>query len=661
MPVMRPRTAATGGAAAAARPLPPPGKISAHAFRVEKKGQYQGGMNVPTILFIGRPGEAADQSEAKQKKAELSKYKLRPGALEELGIEEGDDEKEDLDVSGVRAGGGTRSPERKSVSYDMAPYGGKREMDSLRKQIIETETAALDSRLQSQMVVSKTQNTVSMVEEKVGHVRESNQQLDSELVEIEKQIEELKRISSSQIDEIKSLRDTNKHKETKLHSEQQQLQRMEGSVRDSMLIKKEDQQKQHKDKEQGGALGHGPGAAASGDARKGRGAGGSSGTGASSGAGASGGGGTGTPGASAGVTAAQDLGGDEGVYKGDTGEKPTDHAEIQDLLQLCDNVEDVDGRIWGQAAHRRAEEQQFIALHASEDYIEVPPWLAASKPPSDWSRDKGSRKLSFQVANTDEPHADMQIEHVHGYAGSSSVDAVTCTGSGKVIYPAASLCVVHDLVHGRQRFFNGHSDGVLCLAMHPEGRLVASGDVGKSSKVLVWDAETPEQPATTSLWGFHQSGIATLAFSRDGNKLVTVSLPVPLVICLCLYSHVALPVITRAFATLCLSVSPCVSLYLSVPLCASLCLSSQVALPFLKSTAAAPLVLLKVTPTSAPALYIQVFACATRYLSLPLLTCRFAFHYSAYKSFLYIQVDRKNPPPGMVFYLLCSRIKSRVY
>jgi archaellum component FlaC len=33
----------------------------------------------------------------------------------------------------------------------------------------------------------------------VGHVRESNQQLDSELVEIEKQIEELKRISRAQV------------------------------------------------------------------------------------------------------------------------------------------------------------------------------------------------------------------------------------------------------------------------------------------------------------------------------------------------------------------------------------------------------------------------------------------------------------------------------
>jgi hypothetical protein len=39
--------------------------------------------------------------------------------------------------------------------------------ESLRNQIVETETAALESRLQSQSVVSKTQATVAMVEEKV--------------------------------------------------------------------------------------------------------------------------------------------------------------------------------------------------------------------------------------------------------------------------------------------------------------------------------------------------------------------------------------------------------------------------------------------------------------------------------------------------------------
>ena len=142
MPVMRAQVA-TGAAARAAAvgPLPPAGKISAHAFRVEKKGTYQGELNVPSILFIGKAGEPSDPTPAKQKMAELSKYKLRPGALEELGIEEGIEEDDEMgDASALPKAGGTTSPlrlegKKKSVSYDMAPYGGKREMESLRKQV----------------------------------------------------------------------------------------------------------------------------------------------------------------------------------------------------------------------------------------------------------------------------------------------------------------------------------------------------------------------------------------------------------------------------------------------------------------------------------------------------------------------------------------------
>ena len=552
MPVVRPRTTATGGAAqaAAARPLPPSDRISAHAFRVEKKSTYQGELNVPSILFIGKAGEPIDQSVAKQKKAELSKYKLRPGALEELGIEEGDEEEENLDASLPHAGGRT-SPQRKSVSYDMAPYGGKREMDSLRRQIVETETAALESRLQSQMVVSKTQGTVKMVEEKVGHVRESNQQLDSELVEIEKQIEELKRISRAQIDEIKALRDTNKQKEAKLHSEQQELQRMEGTVRDSMILAQES--KQQEGGAQPGAIASPSASAAAAAASSVKSSAAVSGAAAQPKAHAMQGmtptsspikrapsmstaqagviGSVGAvgiavpPGASVGVGRVAEAQGLELVYKGDKRDKPPEHPEMDSLLQICDNLEQMDGRIWAQAAERRQDEQRFLADHPSEDFVEVPPWLRNSKAPSDWSESKGSRKVGYQPANHDAPPFDMEIEHVYGYGGSSSVDSLCCTATGKLVYPAASLCVVHDLVHKQQQFFKGHSDAVLCVAMHPESQLVASGDVGKSSKVLVWDSEAPQASSVAALWGFHQAGIACLAFSRDGNKLATVSPP----------------------------------------------------------------------------------------------------------------------------------------
>lgn len=86
-----------------------------------------------------------------------------------------------------------------SGSYNLQPYGGRREIMSLRRQIVETEDAALEARLQSQSAMKRTQRVTAAVEEKVEHMHGANTKLDSELEEIERQIEELKRISRSQV------------------------------------------------------------------------------------------------------------------------------------------------------------------------------------------------------------------------------------------------------------------------------------------------------------------------------------------------------------------------------------------------------------------------------------------------------------------------------
>ncbi len=41
-----------------------------------------------------------------------------------------------------------------------------------------------------------------------------------------------------------------------------------------------------------------------------------------------------------------------------------------------------------------------------------------------------------------------------------------------------------------QRFFKEHTDDVLCIAVHPGGRWIATGAKGKSPKIHVWDGTT---------------------------------------------------------------------------------------------------------------------------------------------------------------------------
>jgi len=53
--------------------------------------------------------------------------------------------------------------------------------------------------------------------------------------------------------------------------------------------------------------------------------------------------------------------------------------------------------------------------------------------------------------------------------------------------------------------------------------LVASGETGRIPKVLVWSPGSSEDPPKllASLKGFHQGGIAHVAWSPDGERIAT--------------------------------------------------------------------------------------------------------------------------------------------
>ena len=56
--------------------------------------------------------------------------------------------------------------------------------------------------------------------------------------------------------------------------------------------------------------------------------------------------------------------------------------------------------------------------------------------------------------------------------------------------------------------------------MHPNKKLVATGEAGFEPTITVWDTETLRAVAT--LRGFHRHSVEQLAFSADGARLVAV-------------------------------------------------------------------------------------------------------------------------------------------
>lgn len=126
----------------------------------------------------------------------------------------------------------------------------------------------------------------------------------------------------------------------------------------------------------------------------------------------------------------------------------------------------------------------------------------------------------------------VELEHAIGFSGSipgalhvlpSSPRAGAGSGTGpsdRFIAAAGACAVINSVTDAHsQVFLRGHRGNISVMGLSPSGRLLATGEKGFDSDVIVWDAAT-----RTVLHRFqeHDHGIAALAFSDDERLLITV-------------------------------------------------------------------------------------------------------------------------------------------
>ena len=129
------------------------------------------------------------------------------------------------------------------------------------------------------------------------------------------------------------------------------------------------------------------------------------------------------------------------------------------------------------------------------------------------------------------PEAQLELEHVYGYAGLKNTSTnLFYNSGGKLVYYTAAVGIVLDPHTKRQKFFLGHTDDITSIAMAPDRRTVATGQVtsraddgGKANPyVCVWDSETGTELLRLTHEGDERSIIA-MAYSPDGRRLLTVT------------------------------------------------------------------------------------------------------------------------------------------
>ena len=134
-----------------------------------------------------------------------------------------------------------------------------------------------------------------------------------------------------------------------------------------------------------------------------------------------------------------------------------------------------------------------------------------------------------------------KLRYVFGYrAFDTRMNIKYTCDPNKIVYHTAALGVVLDKSNNTQTFFTNHEEDVVALAIHPNKRIVATGQMAKAGKakmidLFIWDItklpaetncefsekNTKLDQGVINLKGCHLRAIRILAFSPDGSKLLS--------------------------------------------------------------------------------------------------------------------------------------------
>lgn len=125
------------------------------------------------------------------------------------------------------------------------------------------------------------------------------------------------------------------------------------------------------------------------------------------------------------------------------------------------------------------------------------------------------------------PESQLRLEWVYGYRGHQCRNNVHYISAGnregnnkRIVYFVAGVAIVYSLRLHSQKFFFGHDDDIISMCMHPDNMLVATGQVGRTAYICVWDSSTLK--TISYLQDQHQHGIGALSFDKEGSHLVSV-------------------------------------------------------------------------------------------------------------------------------------------
>jgi len=126
----------------------------------------------------------------------------------------------------------------------------------------------------------------------------------------------------------------------------------------------------------------------------------------------------------------------------------------------------------------------------------------------------------MQAPKADNSALGFELEHAIGIAGNVPDGLHVHSDNCNFIYPAGSTVVIRDLSDPhKQEFLRGHDRDVSCICTSSAGTMIATGQYGDNSDVIVWDYRSRSKKFT---FFEHDFGVAAVAISHDEALLSSI-------------------------------------------------------------------------------------------------------------------------------------------
>ncbi|EPS71011.1 hypothetical protein M569_03757 [Genlisea aurea] len=120
------------------------------------------------------------------------------------------------------------------------------------------------------------------------------------------------------------------------------------------------------------------------------------------------------------------------------------------------------------------------------------------------------------------PEQRVNLEEIVGFTFRDGNGLASTASESKFAFIAGTVVVLYDFRCGTQSHFVAPTRDpkqLSCVALCSHARIIAAGETGRHSRVLVWNCITND--CISQLKG-HQYGVASIALSRDGKHLISV-------------------------------------------------------------------------------------------------------------------------------------------